>query len=150
MACAACRERAAIRRGEMGFQDQWDGGRAAAVDMAGISRVAASRSDLGSSLRDAIEKVGQSMEGVLFSGPVGLVAPQLYAWKSVKWVRGFTCSAGSGSPSCSNANRTSGRSRFINGTLVLRRTGILGTPWIPRVRVRECKSADERTFKSGK
>jgi hypothetical protein len=26
----------------------------------------------------------------------------------------------------------------------------LGTPWIPRVRVRECKSADERTFKSGK
>src|SRR5216683_2430712 len=66
----------------MGLQDFGAGGRAGAADVGGVSGTAADRSDVGFSLRHALEPAEHG-------GPLRLIVPHLYAWKSVKWVRGF-------------------------------------------------------------
>src|SRR6266849_3186823 len=47
----------------MGLQDFGAGGRAGAADVGGVSGTAADRSDVGFSLRHALEPAGQSLEG---------------------------------------------------------------------------------------
>src|SRR6266481_5055331 len=110
VAGAALRQRAGVRCGEVGLQDFRAGGRAGAVDVGGVSRAAADGSDIGFSLRDALELAEEGYTAnvpladllrpdVLFTfehdgeplaaehgGPLRLIVPHLYAWKSVKWV----------------------------------------------------------------
>src|SRR2546426_8611038 len=52
----------------MGLQDFGAGGRAGAADVGGVSGAAADGSDVGFSLRDALEPAGQSLEGSAFYG----------------------------------------------------------------------------------